>query len=676
MAIQEWKLSGFLDEVSKIHTTMPDRSFVFILGAGASFSSHIPTAKELAQRWLTELHKRECMDESSLNDWIASGFLEMDGLTYENAATYYPNIFDRRFQGDPEAGYAELENEMEGKVPSLGYTLLAEILERTRHKVVITTNFDNLVADALAMQSYQSPLIVGHETLTSFVRANLRRPLIAKIHRDIFLAPINDAQGVGELGEGWRNALRKLFGHYTPIVVGYAGNDGSLMGFLKELNQGDISGHIYWCHREGSSLSADAEEVLKKHAGVKVRITGFDEFAMELAAKIISNFDLSEVAARIERTGKERAETYREQAQKLKVRLTNGSVEQQNTGALFTQALQGGTTWWSWQMRADAEPDLQNRKIILEEGLRLFPNNATLFGNYALFLINDLKDANAAKEAFEKAITIEPYNQINLVNYALLLTNEIHDFDAAEKIYNQLIKTEPLSAIITSNYANFLMHTRRNHEKAELMFKKTIELDPNYPLGLIGYANLMYMIYNANDMAQALYEKAIKLDPSEAHIAGNYASFLYTQYRFDEAEILHKKAIELDPNDIDFYVNFAASLLARGGKKDLPHVKSLCEKCIHLSQGKCSPALAEAFLYLIFYAELSGKPVQKHLEGLKKVLQSDFERGLWNFGPIFKSVLPQIKADMVDLYETLGAAILDKNKMADLNKYDTWRNLK
>ncbi len=40
---------------------------------------------------------------------------------------------------------------MEGNVSSLGYSLLAEIIQHTRHKVVITTNFDNLVADALAM---------------------------------------------------------------------------------------------------------------------------------------------------------------------------------------------------------------------------------------------------------------------------------------------------------------------------------------------------------------------------------------------------------------------------------------------------------------------------------------------------------------------------------------------
>ena len=39
---------------------------------------------------------------------------------------------------------------MTDKEPSFGYSVLAQILAGTRHNVVITTNFDNLVVDALS----------------------------------------------------------------------------------------------------------------------------------------------------------------------------------------------------------------------------------------------------------------------------------------------------------------------------------------------------------------------------------------------------------------------------------------------------------------------------------------------------------------------------------------------
>ena len=150
---EEWNLAGVLDEISKIDRTMNDRSFAFVLGAGASFTSGIPTGEHLAKGWLEELYIRECKNGSELVGWVNSDALGIEGLTYENAAESYPQIFERRFRADREAGYAALEYAMEGKEPSFGYSLLAKIMQNTRHRVVVTTNFDNLVADAMSIPS-------------------------------------------------------------------------------------------------------------------------------------------------------------------------------------------------------------------------------------------------------------------------------------------------------------------------------------------------------------------------------------------------------------------------------------------------------------------------------------------------------------------------------------------
>ncbi len=160
-SVPEWTLDGVLAELAGIHASMTDRQFAFILGAGASFTSDIPTGKHLAQRWLKDLHLRECDDGSDLDDWLSQAWPSASGLSHDTADQHYPQIFERRFSQDRESGYAELELAMEGKSPSLGYSLLAEIIQHTRHKVVVTTNFDNLVADALAMHAHQSPLVVA-----------------------------------------------------------------------------------------------------------------------------------------------------------------------------------------------------------------------------------------------------------------------------------------------------------------------------------------------------------------------------------------------------------------------------------------------------------------------------------------------------------------------------------
>lgn len=205
---KEWSEKGLLAEIRKLH--QQGRSLAFILGAGASASSGIPTGGKLAYRWLQEWHQRECLEPNTdLQSWAREQLKNPAFITHQNArpdyqdaASHYATIFERRFAGDYASGYAALEDAMEDATPSVGYSILAKILDRsTLHRVVVTTNFDNLVADALAIHALRSPLIVGHEALAGFARPQLRRPLVAKIHRDLHLAPKNDPEGVNTRSE-------------------------------------------------------------------------------------------------------------------------------------------------------------------------------------------------------------------------------------------------------------------------------------------------------------------------------------------------------------------------------------------------------------------------------------------------------------------------------------------
>lgn len=451
----KWTVAGVLDEIENLNRSMPDRSLAFVLGSGASVTSGIPTGKTMAEKWLDELHRRECHDGSDCSQWIASDALEIDGLAWDRAAEFYPQIFERRFRGDPESGFASLESIMDGKEPSLGYSLLAEIMQHTRHKIVVTTNFDNLVADALAIHAYKPPLIVGHESLTGYVRPLSGRPLVAKIHRDLFLHPKNDEAGVSTLEQGWQEALTRLFKHYMPLVIGYGGNDGSLMGFLNNLKPGDINGRIFWCYRKDTSLSQAASDLLMKHNGVMVEISDFDEFMLQLAAKLIANFDIPSISKRIELRGKKRAESYREQAEKLQKNLasvTLPSEDQQATQRALTDALKDLKDWWSWQMRASAEADMEKRNNIYQQGIAAVPGSAELKGNYANFLYTIRKNYDAAEAMYKKALELDPNNAKVIGNYAAFLQT-IRKDDAAEAMYKKALELDPNDANVVANYA-------------------------------------------------------------------------------------------------------------------------------------------------------------------------------------------------------------------------------
>jgi hypothetical protein len=166
--------------------------------------------------------------------------------------------------------------------PSFGYAVLARILASERHKVVVTTNFDNLVADALSIYGETSPLVCGHESLAAYARSHPRRPLVAKIHRDLLLSPMNDPRGTDELSDTWRRALSRVFSSYTPIFIGYGGNDGSLMGFLERLPRGHVPGRLIWCCRPPDAPPERVVSLLRRLGGVLVSIDDFDALMMRL----------------------------------------------------------------------------------------------------------------------------------------------------------------------------------------------------------------------------------------------------------------------------------------------------------------------------------------------------------------------------------------------------------
>ena len=123
-------LQGLCDELVQRYEQRPSHRYCFLLGAGASKASGIPTGEELAKGWLNEIHRREDFSSGSLADWAKARFGK--DFNHEQPGERYSEIYDLRFQHDRNDGYAHLETLMEGKEPSLGYSYLGYLLSETR----------------------------------------------------------------------------------------------------------------------------------------------------------------------------------------------------------------------------------------------------------------------------------------------------------------------------------------------------------------------------------------------------------------------------------------------------------------------------------------------------------------------------------------------------------------
>lgn len=543
MAANSMNLDAFVDLFARAQPNSSERPFCWILGAGASVTSGIPAGGTLARLWFDEIYRREGRSNESEKAFTKRlpqlgrlHKINLVGCTRQSAGKHYSALYDYCFRKDPARGFAELEAAMADKDPGLGYTILAHILTTTRHRVVITTNFDNLVADAITIHTRDFPFVCGHESLAGYVRLALARPIVLKIHRDLLLAPKNRPSELRGLPPDWKQTLQKIFEHYTPIVIGYDGNDGTLMAFLEKCDQ--INQQFYWCHRLGSRPSDKVKNLVSKRHGCLVGIEGFDELLVRLNARLQLPAPLETLRERFERRAKHYGFRLAEleRAYRASLLAAEGASSLTLLHAIDRAALsvETGNDWWNWALKAQRQHDIRKRGVIYRNALRIFPDNANLIGKYARFLM----------EAKSSAIEVE------------------RQFRRAKRLDSSNIE-------VNRDFADFLHYVGKHPRLARQCYQVALERDPNNITTIGNYANFLASIGDFIE-AEHYYRSALSLNPNDSKITGDFASFVDTckvgkdaveQLRYrGEAERLFLHALELDPTNPDLIVNFAAFL--------------------------------------------------------------------------------------------------------------------
>ncbi|PYP85625.1 MAG: hypothetical protein DMF61_15945 [Blastocatellia bacterium AA13] len=514
MTAKKMTVEGFLEEFLQRHEQMKDRPFCWVLGSGASVQSGILTGAALVKRWLEDIHLQEDFSKQPIEKWATAENLDIPGFEYEKAASFYPYIYQRRFRHFKEHGYAFLESAMEHAEPSFGYSVLAQIMAFKAHSVAVTTNFDNLVADALSIYTRTFPLVCGHESLTGYIRPNPRRPLVAKIHRDLLLQPFSNPDEIANLSEEWKAALKRIFSRFAPIVIGYGGNDGSLMGYLKEAEA--IDGGIFWCHLDGETVDQAIHEVVERHRGRLVPIAGFDELMLQLQEKL----KLPSALPELERAHKKRSAEYQKSFEELNAKLSKkaDTEEAEEARKPVREAAKAAAdrfaaeeSWWAWYLKAESESDPEEKEEIYRAGLRQFLESAELTGAFANFMTYVRKNHEEAEKLYRRALELDPNHARNTGNFANFMTQFRKNHDEAERLYRKALELDPNRAIVTGNFAVFMLHVRKNYDEAEKLYRRALELDPNYAIG-----------------------------------AGNYTGFLVARGRLDEAAEMATRARALN----------------------------------------------------------------------------------------------------------------------------------
>lgn len=277
-------------------------NLMWLLGAGASASAGIPTASDMVWEFKQRLFisQRRVSPQavadlsspavrSQLQAYIdSSGSLPAAGAADEYAALFeavYPAEVDRR---------TYLDAKMAGAKPSYGHLALATLMRAQLARLVWTTNFDPLVADACAkVYDATGPLTtvtLDAPDLAAQRIADERWPVEVKLHGDFRSRRLkNTSDELRHQDKRLRQILVDCCARFGLIAVGYSGRDDSIMDALEEALQRDgvFPAGVFWLHHGEAPPLERVEQLLMRAqtAGVQaalVRVDNFDEGMRDL----------------------------------------------------------------------------------------------------------------------------------------------------------------------------------------------------------------------------------------------------------------------------------------------------------------------------------------------------------------------------------------------------------
>lgn len=490
-----------------------NRRFCFILGSGASREGGIPTGVEMAKIWAEELKNK--YEEKELQNLMK----KLDIKSISPSSENYFGIYDLRFYPDYQEGYAYFERELEKGVPSLGHHALAKILAGKTHNLAITTNFDSLIEDALFIYANEHPLLVGHESLAGFINLNVDRPIVAKIHRSLYFHPYNRQKETHGLDQEWQETLKKSFMVYTPVVIGYAGGDQSLMEFLKDEDV-KMNG-LYWCYWKKEKPSKEIVDLVKSKNGCLIPIEGFDYFMYMLSRKM--GFENPDEEMR--KVTEDRIERYNMQYDKFEKMIRTEAEQSSGSNETLNEIL----------IEMDTFNDEQIKEVKKEETAY---NYKTMGRIYRREGKND-----KAVEAYTAAIDLSPEDSLNYYIRADVYF-DLEEYDRAVEDYSKVIELDP-EYDDAYNSRGYCYRKLGNHDKAIKDYTKAIELNPEFDTA---YYNRGYIYDIMGQYQKAIndYTKAIDIDP-EFDTAYNNRGYTYLNMKeYPKALNDFTKAVEIN----------------------------------------------------------------------------------------------------------------------------------
>jgi len=562
MSINRISLDEWLSSIGDEHKKDEER-FCFILGAGASKSSGIPTGKEFAEKWLSELRE---IDPDGIAEWLKDNDAEND------PARYFWEIYEKRSRCKKLSPHLML-NEGITAEPSIGYAFLTGIMSRT-HNMAVTTNFDSLLEFSYIKYSEFSTAIFrpGKPISKRYFEPMMT---IIKLQDDFSPDRLLHYSTSDPIDPNIKQFLVTIFASYTMLVIGYNGNDGRLMSFMGKPEV--IIKRIIWFYPENEHEPGPAIlNLLETRESALIPVKNFDELMIRLSEKLpLSGIKLEKLAIEIEKraldVNYDLADALLKKMQKEEE--TEDCLERNIDDLLKTPA--------NFVLEAMICNDPQELYQIYLKGITKFPDSPMLLGLFAVQLEEYKHDFDSAEKYYQMALDKDPNHFENLGYYANFLLDHKNDVEKAEEMFVKALSISPKDVGILANYARLLFYFRKDLNRAAELLRSAIEEKPEYAYALDILADILLEWDTDYDLAETYLQRAVDAESDNEIHAYNYAYFLNNHRKdYYKADIFFRWAIEAAPQNAAYWYRYANFL--KNIRKDYDKAEAHYQKALEL----------------------------------------------------------------------------------------------
>ena len=277
-------------------------NLMWFLGAGASASAGVPTARDMiwdfkrrlfiSQRG-AEQHEVADLSNALVRQKLQHHISSLPGMPEPESDDEYSVLFEAVFPSESDRR-TYLQRQVSSAKPSYGHIALATLLKGRLARIVWETNFDSLMADACArVLGSTGTLTTGDlDTPDRALEAiqEGRWPVEVKLHGDFRSRNLKNISAElqsqdAKLGRTLIDSCRQ----FGLVVVGYSGRDDSVMRCLEKAVEEPTSfpAGLFWMLRGDDVPHTRVVGLLDKAVGKGidaglVAIANFDEILRDL----------------------------------------------------------------------------------------------------------------------------------------------------------------------------------------------------------------------------------------------------------------------------------------------------------------------------------------------------------------------------------------------------------